>query len=86
MANTIIVAPEDDETRISEVKDIHHITLPGNQRFKPSDFATRVIRGVWTSGQKAGRNAPNVQAQVNLIRRRIKEFDKMLTRTRISKN
>lgn len=80
------MAPEDDEIRIGEVTDIHHIPLPGNQRFKPSELAMRVLKGEWTSGPKPGRNSSKVQSKVNLIRRKIKELDKLLTSAKTSKD
>ncbi|QQG48272.1 MAG: hypothetical protein HY247_05845 [archaeon] len=73
------MAPEDDEIRIGEVTDIHHIPLPRNQRFKPSELSMRVVRGEWTAGPKPGRNGLKVQSKINLIRRKIRELDRLLT-------
>jgi len=80
------MAPEDDEIRFGEVTDVHHIPLPGNQRFKPSELAMRVVKGKWTSGPTPGRNSPRTQSKVNLIRRKIRELDKLLTKSKTTKD
>jgi hypothetical protein len=62
-----------------EVTDIHLVPLPKNRRFKPSELAMRVIKGEWTTGPTPGYNTPTIQSNVNLIRRKIKELDRLLT-------
>jgi hypothetical protein len=80
------MAPEDDGVRIGEVTDIHHIPLPRNQRFKPPELSMRVIKGEWTAGPKPGRNAPKIQSKINLIRRKVRELDRLLTTPKTTKD